>query len=109
MKAINVRYGASLPLTVTIDDATAESASLFVGKEGELPTITKTAPFVELVADLSLDPLETEVPLDTYKYQVNIVYEDGTIKKFPEPKSCDFSEFPDFKVAEALDETEVES
>lgn len=109
MKTISVRYGASLPLTVSIDDDTAESAALFVGKEGELPTITKTANFIEGVADLSLDPLETEIPLDTYKYQINVVYEDGSIKKFPEPKTCDFSEFPDFKVAEALDETEVES
>jgi hypothetical protein len=107
MKPIKVRYGASLELQVTNDDTDAASASLYVGLAGETPIITKTGSFISGTADLSLDPEETEVPLGEYKYQINVLYDDGRLEKYP-VASCD-DDFPIFEVLEALDETEVES
>jgi len=106
MKAIKTRYGASVDIQVSLDDDEAVSASLYVGLESDTPVITKTALFSEDVADLSLLPAETQVPLNTYKYQINVVYNDGRIRKFPEPSTCGAS-LPDFIIEEALDETEV--
>lgn len=107
MNAITARYGESVPLSITIDDTTAISATIYIGLEQEVPLITKTSAFVDGVADLSLNTDDTKIPLGTYKYQVNVVYEDDLLEKYPSPDSCEGSDFPDFVVAEALDETEV--
>lgn len=106
MKAINVRYGASVELTTNSTDTLADEATLYVGLPGGLPIITKTGSFVNGTADVSLLPTETEVPLGSYKYQINVSFTDGRLKKFPEPSSCN-GDLPDFIVSEALDETEV--
>lgn len=106
MKQINTRYGASVDLSVTIDDPLATSASLYVGMEGQVPLITKTATFTDKFADLSLDPEETEIPLNTYKYQINVSYSDGRLEKFP-TSGCDDDDLPEFIVSEALDEQEI--
>lgn len=107
MDEIAVRYGGSVPLSVEEDDGLETTATLYVGKAGSTPRITKIASFVNGVADISLDPEDTEIPLDTYKYQVNVAYSDGRLLKFPDPSTCDDGELPDFTVKEALDETEV--
>ena len=108
MKAINTRYGASVELTTNSDDATAQTATLYVGLPGELPEITKTASFVSGAANLSLSPNETEIPLGSYKYQIDVLFTDGRLKKFPEPLNCN-SDLPDFIVSESLGDTEVVS
>lgn len=101
MKTITTRYGASVPLTVTIDDDEATTATIFIGMEGETPLIEKTAAFIDKVADVSLEPEDTEIPLDDYKYQINIEYSDGRLDKLPD-SDCDDG-LPTFIVLEALD------
>ena len=108
MKAINTRYGASVELTTNSDDTTAQTATLYVGLPSELPMITKTSNFVSGVAEISLDPTDTKVPLGEYKYQIDVSYTDGRLKKFPEPTSCT-DELPDFIIAESLGDTEAVS
>ena len=108
MKTINTRYGSSVELTTTSTDATADTATLYVGVPGGAPVITKTANFVDGTADVSLLPAETEVPLGSYKYQIDVAYTDGRLKKFPEPTSCD-NDLPDFIICESLGDTEVVS
>lgn len=104
---IVVRYGASVELTVEIDDNTAVSASIYVGKEGEVYEITKSGFFVDGVADITLEPNETEIPIGDYKYQINVTYTDGKIDKYPEKNCLGEVDLPYFIVLEALDETEV--
>ena len=106
MKQINTRYGAIVDLSITIDDELATDATLYVGLEGETPLITKTATFTELAADLSLAPEDTEVPLGTYKYQINVVYSDGRLDKYPDADTCEDG-LPEFVILEALDVIEV--
>jgi hypothetical protein len=106
MKAIYARYGESVVISVNDTDE-AVTATLYVGMEGESPVITKTAAFSAGTADLSLDPEDTEIPLDSYKYQINVEYSDGTLLKYPKPTSCDGNDLPDFIIVEALDETET--
>jgi hypothetical protein len=107
MKAINTRYGASVELLCNSTDITAESADIFIGIEGEAYTFTKNAPFEDGTANLSLDPIDTMIPIGTYKYQINVNYSDGRIKKFPEPSNCEDNNLPEFIVSEALDVIEV--
>jgi hypothetical protein len=113
MDEISVRYGAGLNLEVNSDDELATTATLYVGHIGELPVITKSASFSDGVAVIELDEDDTRVPLDTYKYQINVLYPDGPPEKFPDPENCEDCEegggLPTFKVCEALDETEVVS
>lgn len=107
MNAITARYGESVPLSITIDDTTAVSATIYIGLEQAVPVITKSGTFVDGAADLSLDTDDTKIPLGTYKYQVNVIYENDLLEKYPSPDTCDGPDFPDFVVAEALDEVEV--
>lgn len=107
-KDLSVRYGASLNLRVTLDDAAATSATIYIGNEGEAYLVEKTGAFVDGVADISLDTTDTELPLGTYKYQINVDYDDGKVIKFPAGDSCDGdTELPNIQILEALDLTEA--
>ena len=107
MKTIQTRYGASVELTITIDDDLAGTATIYVGLPQETAIFTKTASFTSGVADLSLDPTDTELPLGTYNYQINVSYTDGRLDKYPNPANCDGDSLPEFIVLEALDVTEI--
>ena len=106
-----VRYGESFRLTVKQSDPLAETASIFVGTANNQYLISKTSTFTDGIADLTLSPTQTMLPIGEYKYQVNVEYSDGNIDKFPKPrKGCtqvDFVSLPDFIIYEALDEEEV--
>lgn len=110
-ETIKIRYGQSLPLEINIDNDTATSGVLYVGKKGELPRISK--PFSvaqpEGIAEILLEQADTRIPLGEYLYQINIVDVNGNVTKFPEPETCDDDCMPRFIVFEALDETEVVS
>lgn len=107
MKSINVRYGASLTLTATTDESTAETAILYIGKEGMVPVIEKSANFINLVADISLSTEDTKVPLGNYKYQLDVLHSDGRLDKFPTPEDCPYGDLPDFMVYESLSDEEI--
>lgn len=110
MKAIRTRYGASVIQTITSDNVEAVTATFYVGNEGEVPVISKTANFAlvdnVMTADLTLEPEDTEIPIGEYKYQIDVLYSDGNIDKFPSPTEC-YSDLPDFEVYESLSDTEV--
>ena len=109
MKPIKTRYGATVNTSIQLTSTGLVEATLYVGKPGEAPVITKSAPFTDGVAYLSLAPVDTRIPLGEYKYQINVEYSDGSIEKYPEPQAdCeDEDALPSFIVVEALDETEV--
>lgn len=111
MKPIKLRYGSSVRQNVNSKDETASVATFYVGVAGESPVIVKSAPFIDGVADISLEPIDTEIPLGDYKYQVDVEYTDGAVVKLPEPVGCCFEDdpdfLPDFIVRESLSDTEV--
>lgn len=107
METIKVRYGESFDLKLESDDVTAQTVTLFVGKEGALPKITVPANFVSGIAFLEGTPDSTKIPLGEYKYQLTVTFSDGKVRKYPTAEDCEVDGLPDFVVLEALDETEV--
>lgn len=109
MDTISIRYGETLTLPLDASDLDATSASIFIGKPGEVYKLTQTIALVEGQGTFEFAPTETEIPLGKYSYQINVT--SGTsVSKFPSPSDgCDSgdSDLPTFIVAEALDATEV--
>ncbi len=110
MDTISIRYGESLTLPLDTGDITAVSADIFIGKPGEVYVFTKNISLTDGVGTFELATTDTELPLDTYYYQINVTDGSGNVEKYPSPAEdcnpCD-DDFPEFIVAEALDETEV--
>ena len=109
MDNINVRYGEDVTLPIDADDVNAVEATLYVGNPGQLPKITVPATLTDGVGAFDF---KVEIPLGTYKYQINVTNEEGKTEKYPDPNycdDCDDDSFPTFTVSEALDETEVVS
>lgn len=112
MDSITIRYGESLTLPFDAGDLTAVSADIYIGKPGQAYVRTKHISLVDGVGTFVFDPSETEIPLDTYYYQINVTDVNGYVEKYPEPgDSCEGceSDFPEFVVSEALDVQEVVS
>lgn len=111
MEPFKIRYGASLDFSVETDDATAQTVTLYVGLEGQLPVITSPATFDDdHIAYISVSSDDTKVPLNTYKYQLTVVTSDDKKYKYPTDEDCNsYEDLPDFVVLEALDETEIVS
>lgn len=107
METQRVRYGESFSFTIESDDLTAELATFYVGKEGQSPVITAPANFENGIAVVEVSALQTKVPVGDYKYQITVNLEDGKVHKYPTDEECSETGLPDFKVLEALDETEV--
>ena len=110
MEPILIRYGESVTLPIDTGDTTDQSADIYIGRPGELYAITKNVTLTDGQGTFVLESNETEIPLGTYYYQINVTTADGYIEKFPSPDEdcgdCD-NEFPEFIVREALDATEV--
>lgn len=107
MDDIVFRWGESVPIQIEITDDTADSATLII--KAEDGSITELGPvdFVDGVADLSLSTTESEqFEVGDYKYQINVQYDATTLEKYPDPRTCDTCEFPDFIVKTALDAPE---
>lgn len=109
MDTISIRYGQTVTLPVDTGDADADTATIYIGKPGELYVLSKTTNLTDGKGVFSFDTEDTEIPLGKYNYQINVT--SGTeVSKFPSPNegcdSCD-SDLPTFIVAEALDQTEV--
>ena len=110
MDSINIRYGESVDLPLDTGNTTDVSADLFIGKPGETYVLTKNITLTAGVGTFELSSVETQIPLDTYYYQINVTGSDGKIDKYPAPDTCndvDEVNFPTFIVSEALDLTEV--
>ncbi len=112
MDNINIRYGETVTLPLDANDITATTATIYVGKPGEMPAITQTIDLDSGNGVFELTSDDTSVPLGEYKYQINVGNDSGQVEKYPNPDNCDdCSEdgFPTFSVHEALDVTEVVS
>ena len=110
MEPIIVRYGESLTLPLDAGDTSAVSADIFIGKPGEVYTLTQNISLTAGEGTFIFSTAETKIPLDTYYYQINVTDDEGYVQKYPSPgEDCDDcdTEFPQFVVCEALDETEV--
>lgn len=110
MEPIIIRYGESLTLPLDAGDITAVRADMFIGKPGEQYLLTKDIALVEGKGVFEFDTTDTQIPLDTYFYQINVTDEAGQIEKYPSPEEgcggCE-DDFPKFIVREALDLIEV--
>lgn len=108
MEPIIIRYGESLTLPLDAGDITATSADIYIGKPGEVYTLTKHISLAEGKGTFTFTSEETKLPLDTYYYQINVTDDDGYIEKYPSPEdACEEEDFPKFVVREALDLVEV--
>lgn len=110
MEPIIIRYGESLTLPIDTGDLNAVSADIYVGKPGETYVLTVNTTLVDGVGVFLMDTSQTQLPLDTYYYQINVTDENGYVEKYPSPEDdcteCE-EDFPKFIVREALDVTEV--
>lgn len=109
MDTISIRYGQTVTLPIDTGDADAETATIYIGKPGEVYVLSKTATLTDGSGVFELDSTDTELPLDTYNYQINVISGDQ-ISKYPSPDNDCFeceSKLPKFIVNEALDQTEV--
>jgi hypothetical protein len=103
---MTVRWGATLPLTLTNDEEGATTATLTISKD-DVEVLTKTASFVDLEADLTLTAEETELTPDVYDYMITVVYDDGTIEKYPDTQGCTDCELPTLEVCDTNDNVGV--
>ncbi len=110
MDPILIRYGESVTLPIDTGDSTAVSADLYIGKPGETYTIHTETNLTDGEGVFLLSSTQTQVPLDTYFYQINVTDANGYIQKYPTPEDdcsdCE-TEFPKFVVLESLDLAEV--
>ena len=104
MEPIYIRYGEPLTLPLDAGDVTASEADIYIGRPGTVYILTKHATLTNGVGVFEFSGEDTQIPLGTYYYQVNI---DGD--KYPSPdEDCeDGDNFPEFVVREALDLIEV--
>lgn len=107
METYKIRYGESFDFTVVLSDETALTATFLVGKEGQVPEINISAPFVDGEATIEVAPEDTMIPLGEYKYQITVELEGNKVHKYPTDEQCGAGGLPEFIVLEALDETEV--
>lgn len=110
MDQISIRYGEDVTLPIDAGDSTAVKADLFVGKPGEVYILTTSTTLTDGEGFFELSSTDTELPLDTYYYQINITDSNNKVVKYPSPEEvCNGCEkdFPKFIVNEALDQTEV--
>lgn len=110
MDQISIRYGEDVTLGLDSGDITAVSANIYIGKPGEQYVISQNTPLVNGVGTFIITSTQTQVPLGTYYYQINITDSNGYTEKYPSPSAgcydCE-DEFPQFIISEALDEIEV--
>lgn len=109
MEPITLRYGESLTLPLDTGDILAVSADMYVGKPGIPYLITKNVTLVDGKGTFVFSSADTQIPLGTYYYQINVTDSLGYVEKYPSPEDCSgcATDFPEFIVGEALDETEV--
>lgn len=110
MDSLNIRYGEYLPLPIETGNEGYVSATMYIGKPGQMYKLSKDAILTNGDGVFEFTEEETKLPLGEYSFQISVFDEEGRPTKFPEPEedcgACE-EEFPKFIVYEALDETEV--
>lgn len=110
MEPITIRYGESLTLPVDAGDINAVSADIYIGKPGQAYTLTKHITLTDGAGVFIFSQVDTQIPLGTYYYQINVTDTNNFVEKYPSPNdNCEDCEndFPRFVVCEALDVIEV--
>lgn len=110
MEPISIRYGEDVTLPLDAGDVSAVSADIYIGKPGEVYVLTQHIALTAGQGTFVLSGADTELPLDTYYYQINVTDALGAVEKYPSPSGdCEGcgNGFPEFIVNEALDEIEV--
>jgi len=103
---LSVRQRETLPILWENDEEGAETATMTItNKITGSSVLSKTVPFVALIADLTLSSTETDIAVGEYDYMVTISYDDGTIEKYPDVAACSDCTLPTFEVCTANDET----
>lgn len=103
---MSVRWGATLPLVLTNDEEGADTATITISLDDSVE-LTKTVNFDGLVADLTLSAEEMEITPAEYKYMITVVYEDGTVEKYPDLENCSDCELPTLEICDTNDNPEV--
>lgn len=106
MDNMTVRWGSTLPLTITVDEEGADTATITISKDDDV-VLTKTASFVDLECDLTLTAVQTQITPDTYDYMIKVVYDDGTVEKYPDTEDCTDCDLPTLEVCDTNDNLEV--
>ena len=111
MESIIIRYGESVTLPIDTADATAVSAAIYIGRPGQPYVLTNNISLTAGKGTFVLTSAQTQIPLGTYYYQINVTDALGYVEKYPTPGNADCidcgTDFPEFIVSEALDEIEV--
>lgn len=109
MDSISIRYGETVTLPLDTSDADAVSADIYIGKPGQVYILTKHIDLTGGKGTFVLSDVDTQIPLGTYNYQINVTDSTGDLAKYPSPEACDScgDDFPEFVVYEALDLQEV--
>lgn len=108
MDTISIRYGEHVTLPVDAGDTAYVRAELFIGILGETLILSSATDLEDGQGVFVLSSEETQIPLGTYNYQINVYTGDDLIEKFPSP-NCDSCTLPKFIVCDALDLQEVVS
>lgn len=106
MDNMTIRWGSTLPLTVTNDEDGASTATLTVSQDDTV-VITKVASFVDGEADLTLSAVQTQLTPGVYDFMIKVVYDDGTIEKYPDIEGCSDCSLPTLEVCDTNDNLEV--
>lgn len=110
MEPISIRYGESLTLPLDAGDLSATSATIYIGRPGQVYTLTQNITLTDGLGAFVFSPAQTRIPVGTYYYQINVTDAQGYVEKYPSSDdACGEDEFPKFLVRESLDETEVVS
>lgn len=106
MDKLSVRRGATLPITLTLDEENALTAELIVKVSADdvSPVFTVIDDVVNMEADLTISAEQSDIEPGDYLYQITVTYADGHIEKYPETADCDCDEdFPQLTILESLD------
>lgn len=103
---MTVRWGATLPLTISNDETGADTATITISQDDTV-VLTKTASFTDLEADLTLSAVQTQLTPGIYDYMIKVVYDDGTIEKYPDVDNCSDCDLPTLEVCDTNDNLEV--
>lgn len=89
MEDYTIQQGETLRLTVTVDEEGAETAELVATSEDS--TITSTATFDDMVADLTTNTPDDQATGD-YEYYVRITWDDGSVDILTKREDCEDEE-----------------
>lgn len=102
MDNITTRWGSTLPLQFENDESDGNTATITISQDDSV-VLTKIASFDGLTADLTLSAVQMQLTPGIYDYMITILYDNGTIEKYPDPDDCVDCDLPTIKVCDTND------